>query len=67
MSSLSFGSNDDSTSICAADASLDIRYAFDIALCARYALPYGNASKSSFVVWRNRLSLPKATYRMRMK
>jgi hypothetical protein len=32
MSSLSFGSNDDSTSICAADASLDIRYAFDMAL-----------------------------------
>ena len=39
MSSPSCVSHVDSTSICAADASLDIRFAFDMALRARYALP----------------------------
>ena len=45
MSSPSCVSHDDSTSICAADASLDIRFAFDMALRARYALPVGQRKR----------------------
>ena len=47
MSSPSFVSNDDSTSICAADTSLDIRFAFDMALRARYALPNGQRERNN--------------------
>ena len=47
MSSRSCVSHDDSTSIYAADASLDIRFAFDMALRARYALPDGQRERSN--------------------
>ena len=63
MSSPSCVSHDDSTSICVADASLDIRFAFDMALRARYALPNGQRERSN-KVRRNRLSLSQATYRI---
>jgi len=46
-SSPSCVSHEDSTSICAADASLDIRFAFDMALRARYALPNGQRERNN--------------------
>ena len=45
MSSPSCVSHDDSTSICAADASLDIRFAFDMAL-KRSICPVGRGEKA---------------------
>ena len=45
MSSPSCVSHEDSTSICAADASLDIRFAFDMAL-KRSICPAGRGEKA---------------------
>ena len=45
MSNQSFVSNDDSTSICAVNTSLDIRVAFDMVLRTRYALPKATREK----------------------
>ena len=47
MSSRSFVSNDDSTSICAADAPLDIRYAFDMALKRSICVALGQRERSN--------------------